>query len=422
VQVDASLNLTTTGSACGAGGGGTPGGSTTQVQYNNAGAFGGAAGVTFTGNTGQLNFALGTITTNVPAVNITGTFNNVATTFDAPLFMNITNTASASASKLLDLQVGGGSFLSANTDGSVTVNQQTAAITANAFTVVQQGTTIAQFQNTGINIVASPGALLFSNSGGSVNWGGGPILIQDSGSFTIAQRNSTNAQTFRVYNTFTDASNYERAVMDWTTTANLLTIGMQKAGTGSLRNIQMVSGGNFLFTGNTFNIGFLDSNQFGLGSGQSIAWAVGNVAGQVAGDTALQRGAAGVLQLYSKNTSADGATWSAVSNTPSTLASGSTNNYDPTVVSYFQRLTANAANSTLTGFAPNTAAQIDGQVHVIINVAAAGTLTLSHQDAGSTATNRFLCSTGANIVLSPNQAADVIYDTTVGRWLVFKRN
>jgi len=41
VQVDASLNLTTTGSACG-GGGGTPGGSTLQVQYNNAGAFGGA--------------------------------------------------------------------------------------------------------------------------------------------------------------------------------------------------------------------------------------------------------------------------------------------------------------------------------------------------------------------------------------------
>jgi hypothetical protein len=104
------------------------------------------------------------------------------------------------------------------------------------------------------------------------------------------------------------------------------------------------------------------------------------------------------------------------------LASGSTNNYDPGNESYFQRLTANAANSTLTGLAPNSAAQVDGEVHVIINVAASATLTLANQNAGSTATNRFLNSTGADIVLSANQAADIIYDGAATRWLVFKRN
>jgi hypothetical protein len=110
---------------------------------------------------------------------------------------------------------------------------------------------------------------------------------------------------------------------------------------------------------------------------------------------------------------------------PAALAAGSTNDYDPVVGSQnskFVRITANAANSILTGFAPALGTFFDGQMHVFVNIAAAGTLTLSHQDAGATAVYRFLCSTGASIVLSPNQAADLIYDNTAQRWLVFKRN
>ena len=51
----------------------------------------------------------------------------------------------------------------------------------------------------------------------------------------LEQYNSTTAQAFNVYNTRTDASNYERAVFDWTTTANQLTIGTKAAGTGAVR-------------------------------------------------------------------------------------------------------------------------------------------------------------------------------------------
>jgi len=46
VKVDTNGNFSTAGAACGSGGGGTPGGSTTQVQYNNAGVFAGSAGLT----------------------------------------------------------------------------------------------------------------------------------------------------------------------------------------------------------------------------------------------------------------------------------------------------------------------------------------------------------------------------------------
>lgn len=49
VTANSSGVLSGTGSACGAGGGGTPGGSNTQLQYNNAGSFGGISGATSNG-------------------------------------------------------------------------------------------------------------------------------------------------------------------------------------------------------------------------------------------------------------------------------------------------------------------------------------------------------------------------------------
>jgi len=58
---------------------------------------------------------------------------------------------------------------------------------------------------------------------------------------TWAQRRSTNAQTFRVYNTYTDASNYERLGITWA--SNICTIGLAQAGTGSVRSL-VIAGAN----------------------------------------------------------------------------------------------------------------------------------------------------------------------------------
>jgi hypothetical protein len=57
--------------------------------------------------TGQHVWSLGSITTNVKAISVTGSFNASGTTFDAPIFENITNTASAAASSIVDFQIGG---------------------------------------------------------------------------------------------------------------------------------------------------------------------------------------------------------------------------------------------------------------------------------------------------------------------------
>jgi hypothetical protein len=64
-----------------------------------------------------------------------------------------------------------------------------------------------------------------------------------AGTLALSGRNSS-AQSFRVYNT-TDATNanYERGIFDWQGTSNVLTIGTEKLGTGTARNLQFVIGG-----------------------------------------------------------------------------------------------------------------------------------------------------------------------------------
>ena len=53
----------------------------------------------------------------------------------------------------------------------------------------------------------------------------------------IEQYRSTNAQSWRLYNTRTDASNYERLSIYWS--SNQLNIRPENAGTGSLRHMQI---------------------------------------------------------------------------------------------------------------------------------------------------------------------------------------
>ena len=92
---------------------------------------------------------------------------------------------------------------------------------------------------------------------------------------------------------------------------------------------------------------------------------------------------------------------------------------------YFMRMSTDASRN-ITGMqnAVNDAfsgRQADGEVHHMVNVGSFD-LVLKHQDAGSVAANRFLNSTGADITLTPNQAADIIYDATTARWRVYKKN
>lgn len=63
------------------------------------------------------------------------------------------------------------------------------------------------------------------------------VLLEREAANELALRNGTNAQTFRVYNTYTNASNYERLSIGWS--GNILDVTHQKSGTGSDRSIRL---------------------------------------------------------------------------------------------------------------------------------------------------------------------------------------
>jgi hypothetical protein len=110
---------------------------------------------------------------------------------------------------------------------------------------VSSATIIAALGYTPINKAGDTGigTLAFASSS-QVNWNSDIILARDTAN-TLAQRNGTSGQTFRLYNTYTDALNFERGALQWN--ANVLQFGTESAGTGNAnRVLRLNAGGNLL--------------------------------------------------------------------------------------------------------------------------------------------------------------------------------
>lgn len=230
----------------GGGGAATPAGSDTQVQFNDGGAFGGNSGLVFDKTTGkltvgkQLVISSGAVTASTPLLDLAQTWNSAGTTFTGLKF-NVTDTASAAGSLLADLQVGGASKLKIGKDGTPTI----------ASGRLDSGTTVLDiYANSGSAVYIGTAGIAFGNrfltfGSGAASAGGDTTIARDAAN-TLAQRNGVNAQTFRVYNTFTDASNYERGKIAWA--ANVLQVGTEKAGTGTARALELQTDGTTRLT------------------------------------------------------------------------------------------------------------------------------------------------------------------------------
>lgn len=214
-------------------------------------------------------------------------------------------------------------FGSGSPDGGVAIRN-----TSTATNFVEFITGVGFFKNAN-NIIASINRSstksFVTTSDGFFGWGSSTTnadaatpnasLFSDAANI-LAQRKGTNAQTFRIYNTFTDASNYERGFFRWNT--NVLEIGAEAAGTGINRTVRIstydtidfrntqygysmgsVAGG--LWTLNNgpqiVNVCRMESNYgFQLASTKTLGWVSGtNMA--LAPDTALYRNAAGVIEV-----------------------------------------------------------------------------------------------------------------------------
>lgn len=78
----------------------------------------------------------------------------------------------------------------------------------------------------------------FTSGSSSLGAGGTrDLILKRDAANTLAQRNGVNAQTFRLYNTYTDASNYERVSLSWS--GNAVTLAAEAGGTGTLRDLKV---------------------------------------------------------------------------------------------------------------------------------------------------------------------------------------
>lgn len=239
--------------ATASGGGGTPGGSTTQLQFNDGGAFGGDSGLTFDKTAKTLNVTGATITASDPIIDMAQTWNNAAVAFTA-IKANVVDTASAAGSLLMDLQVGGVSRFSVGKAGSITVSgtsgyANSGILFAGAGPKLYANSNIFAVNNTSYGMFGCDfgatqarinGGAAFGFSSGDVTTSLDVILNRDAAN-TLAQRNGATAQTVNLYGTYTDASNYRRLTKTMST-GGVAVIKPEGLGTGVSGNVLHISG------------------------------------------------------------------------------------------------------------------------------------------------------------------------------------
>ena len=223
------------------------GGSSGQLLWNNAGAVGGASTLTYDGSiltTSGRFINSYNATASAPAKSFVGTWftgGTAATTKPQVLIepTGATSTAwstsgtglgvnapAAFAGNLLDLQVNGTSQFYIASNGNILT---TGSLLANTINPTSGG-----FFLSGNSVrVTNLGYFGFSST--SAAFSTADVTLYRDAANTLAQRNGTNAQAFRLYNTYTDSSNYERHTNSWS--GNVLNIANEAAGTGTLRSI-----------------------------------------------------------------------------------------------------------------------------------------------------------------------------------------
>ncbi len=96
-------------------------GTSGEIQYNNAGNLAGMSGTAWNDTTRSLTLTGATVTASAPVLDLSQTWNNAAVTFTGLKF-NATDTASASGSLLMQLQMGGVDKAQITKSGNILLN------------------------------------------------------------------------------------------------------------------------------------------------------------------------------------------------------------------------------------------------------------------------------------------------------------
>ena len=193
----------------------------------------------------SLTIATGTITASEPVLDLSQTWNAGGVTFVGAQF-DITDTASANSSiGLVVKRSGTANFAVAKNANLFPATQMGVGCfgiynLANAATgIIWNGTAIDFYCGAGKVAYIGPAGLVFTDGNfylasdtKSFQMGASSdVIFERDAAATLALRNGTNAQTFRVYGTYTNSSNYVRASLSSSSTA--ITLAAETAGTGA---------------------------------------------------------------------------------------------------------------------------------------------------------------------------------------------
>jgi hypothetical protein len=237
---------------------------------------------------------------STPMLDFSGTWNTSGT--PTALRLNLTDTASNAASNLLDLQTGGVSRFRVRKDGAITTGLGFSVGSTLTMPTASLNVFPNDYSSVGIALAGGSGLYGYSGGGGFFISGGEKVcffvgsdrrfvllngyhlgfrsdastadadlkLFRDAAN-TLAQRNGTNAQAFRIYNTYTAADNFERGKIEWA--SNVLRIGTEKGTVGgTARALELQTDGTTRLTIGTVGNVWIPANLAGGISNLGLMW------------------------------------------------------------------------------------------------------------------------------------------------------
>ena len=226
------------------------------------------ANLTITGSQGTGTGAGGSIIFQVAPAGSSGTAQNALQNAllidsDGQATFTIKNT---SGTPSLQIAKFGSSSIQITTTATFSIGSSASSLTLNA--------------NAGSSPIYAAGSYL--NIGSSAN---NDVQLSRDAANTLALRNGANAQTFNLYGTYTDASNYERLSL-YFSGSNDFALSTSKAGTGSNRSLTFETYGAATFTIAAQTIATSNDGFFSWSSTSSSRGST---------DTRLYRDAAGIV-------------------------------------------------------------------------------------------------------------------------------
>jgi hypothetical protein len=231
--------------------------------------------------------------------------------------INITNTASAGnsgatpTSRFLDINLGGTTIFS--------VRRTSAVNTACFSTSFTAGSSLSalrvEINSSGITL-GSATPITWRNNADATLGAASVQLLRDGADDVLALQRTTNAQEFRIYNTYTSATNHERGFLKWS--SNVFQIGTEKgSGGGTARALEFQTDGTTrmsVATNGNILIGTGTANGFYQRTSNAVTFVTANVEVNASGlqvantiefgsglganiDTTLARDAANILAM-----------------------------------------------------------------------------------------------------------------------------